>query len=173
VTDSPPPLPEPSEVVEHRASPARMLLTLLGAAVGVTALVLGAGWAIGAISHTEQGFCGDPVPCTSLSLDRVRALSLVDLPQGTEVVDVYYRRGLKSAEFRSTVRLPAGSGDPLAGSGYDAYPDVPVSGRKGWAASLHDVGYAASIEDGTPHLAIHGIDREGRREIYFQSMAAL
>jgi hypothetical protein len=99
--------PEESAVRAPRAH--TVLFSLLGAGVVVAALVVGIGWAVGVIAHTETGFCGHgAAPCTSLSLERVEELAVVELPAGSEVSDVYFQRELAGATFRATVTLPQG-----------------------------------------------------------------
>jgi hypothetical protein len=102
---------------EAPGSPPRartVVLSLLGAAAVVAGLVVGIGWAIGAVAHTEAGFCGrGGAACTSLPLDRVEELAVVDLPDGSEVTDVYFQRELELVTFRATVTLPQGSTEEI------------------------------------------------------------
>jgi hypothetical protein len=102
-------LAQPQESTVRAPRAHTVLFSLLGAGVVVAALVVGIGWAVGAIAHTETGFCGHGgAPCTSLSLERVEELAVVDLPEASEVSDVYFQRDLTGATFRATVTLPPG-----------------------------------------------------------------
>ena len=102
-------LAQPEESSERAPRAHTVLFSLLGAGIVVAGLVVAIGWAVGAIAHTETGFCGHgAAPCTSLSLERVEELAVVDLPDGSEVSDVYFQRELTRATFRATVTLPRG-----------------------------------------------------------------
>ena len=109
-------LAQPEEASAGSMPRARtVIVSLLGAAVVVAGLVVGIGWALGALAHTESGFCGrGGAPCTSLPLERVEELAVVDLPQGSDVSNVYFQRELDLVTFRATVTLPQGSTEEVS-----------------------------------------------------------
>jgi hypothetical protein len=153
------------EVEPRHSHPGVIAGIIVAAGLAVGALVIGGATAVVAISHTELGLCGSfGVPCTSLSLDRVRSLSGVELPDGSNVAKAYYNQTAKLTTFRSVVVLPAGAVDPV-GSGYESYPDLPIAARKAWSTKLDHLTYYAAIDGNVVHDVIEGIDRAGHREL--------
>jgi hypothetical protein len=154
------------ELVEPRHShPGVIAAVIVAAGLAVGALVIGGASAAVTISHTELGLCGSfGVPCTSLSLDRVRSLSGIELPAAAVVKDAYYNQTTDATTFRSVVVLPAGATDPI-GNGYQSYPDLPLAAQKRWSTTLHDLTYFAAIDGNVVHDAIEGIDKSGHREL--------
>jgi hypothetical protein len=101
-------LAQPEDATKSAPRAHTVLFSLLGAAVVVAGLVVGGGWAVSAIAHTEAGFCGrGGAPCTTLPLERVEDFAVADLPEGSTVSDVYLQA------FRATVTLPAGFSDEV------------------------------------------------------------
>ncbi len=153
------------EVEPRDPHPGLIAAVIVATGLALGALVIGGTTTAVAISHTELGLCGSfAVPCTSLSLDRVRSLSGIDLPDGSTVTEAYYNQAAKATTFRSVVVLPAGAADPV-GAGYQSYPDLPVAAQRHWSAKLHDLVYYVKIDGNVVHDAIEGIDKGGHREL--------
>ena len=110
-------LAQPEEAEKSAPRAHTVIFSLLGAAAVVAALIVGGGWALGAIAHTEAGFCGrGGAPCTTLPLEPVEDFAVADLPEGSTVSDVYLQRKIEGGAFRATVTLPAGfTGEIVAG----------------------------------------------------------
>jgi hypothetical protein len=107
-------LAQPEDATKSAPRAHTVLFSLLGAAVVVAGLIVGGGWAVSAIAHTEAGFCGrGGAPCTTLPLERVEDFAVVDLPEGSTISDVYLQRALDGGAFRATVTLPAGFSDEV------------------------------------------------------------
>jgi hypothetical protein len=170
--------PEPMNV---RATPVRTALLSLLVAAGVLAgVVVGIGWFVGSIAHTEAGFCGRATtPCTSLSVDSVAQYAAVDLPENTDVTDAYYLNWQPSmvraevsedAGFRAAVRLPADSDGLSLGTNYGAAIDegaIPAEVLERWRGELTDIVYSSRLDDNDPtdpvvRTALRGVDAEGR-----------
>jgi hypothetical protein len=154
----------PADVVERRTPAGAIVGIVVAAGLVLGGLVAGATAATVAISHTELGLCGDlGVPCTSLSLDRVRSLSGLALPDGATVTRAYYNRTAEAETFASTVVLPRGARDPLIGSLYQSYPYAPVPTAE--TKRLTSLAYSAEIDGNDIHYALSGIDGAGRQEL--------
>ncbi|PRY68806.1 hypothetical protein B0I08_10310 [Glaciihabitans tibetensis] len=118
----------PVDVSARSTSGRTMVLALLGAAVVLAAVVIGIGWFVGAIAHSEAGFCGrGSAPCTSLSANSVEEYAGVDLPDGATITEGYYLDWTTSmvrtetpeeARFSAVVRLPEGAEPLTLGSLY-------------------------------------------------------
>jgi hypothetical protein len=194
------PPPEPTtladlaspEAVSARATSVRtVLLSLLAAAVVVAGVVVGIGWFVGAISHTEADFCGRAsTPCTSLSAESVAKYAAVELPAGVEVTDAYYLDWAtamvrtevpEAAGFSAAVRLPAGAEAVSLGTEYGAAMDeseIPTDVLARWDDQLDDIVYSSRIDDNNPtdpvvRTALRGTDSDGRLVYEFTATPAL
>jgi hypothetical protein len=194
------PPPEPTtladlaspEAVSARATSVRtVVLSLLAAAVVVAGVVVGIGWFVGAISHTEAGFCGRAsTPCTSLSAESVAKYAAVELPPGVDVTDAYYLDWATSmvrtevpeaAGFSAAVRLPAGAKAVSLGTEYGAAMDeseIPADVLARWDDQLDDIVYSSRIDDNNPtdpvvRTALRGTDSDGRLVYEFTATPAL
>jgi len=176
---------ELEEVTSSGPSVRGIVLALLAAAAGVAVVVVGVGIALGALAHSEAGFCGiGSTPCTSLSLESVERYSALDLPEGTDVTSAYYldwsldsalRESMPAeAGFNAEVRLPVGAADPLLSSGYLPGTEVPAEAVAYWqereadVGAITDVGYADAFDESDPaaltlRYVFTGTDAEGRR----------
>ncbi len=135
-------------------------LLLGGIVVGVTAAVV-------SVSHTEQGLCGSfGVPCTSLSLDRVRALSDLSLPDGTEVTGAFYDHTAESTSFWASVTLPDSAKSPLVSQDYQPYGIAGLAAERRWAKRMHSLEYLGLVDGSLVRSAVSGVDRAGHRELF-------
>jgi len=176
---------ELEEVTSPGPSVRGVVFALLAAAAGVAVIVVGAGIALGALAHSEAGFCGiGSTPCTSLSLESVEKYAALDLPEGTDVTSAYYLDWSSDSALRETmpaeagfsaeVRLPAGAADPLRDSGYLPGAEVPAEAAAYWqereadVGPITDVGYADAFDESDPaaltlRYVFTGTDADGRR----------
>lgn len=178
-------LASPEEVTTRATSVRTVLLSLLGSAVVVAGVIVGIGWFVGAISHTEAGFCGRAsTPCTSLSAESVEKYASVDLPVGVTVTEAYYLDWSPSmvradvpeeAGFSATVRLPAGADALTLGSRYAAAVSadaVPAEVLDRWGSKLDEISYSSRLDDNDPtdpvvRTVLSGIDADGGRVYEF------
>lgn len=161
---------EPAQFVEEdvvvRRTAGGVILAILFAAglvvgllgVGLTAFVV-------SVSHTEQGLCGGlGVPCTTLSLERVRDLSGLRLPAGTEVTGAYYNHTSTATRFWATAQLPAHATVSL--DAYQPYGTPTLDAELAWAKRMHTLVYLGMTDGTTAHIVISGVNREGHRELF-------
>ena len=114
-------LSEEVEVAPSRAANPR-LLQVIGALI-VLGLLVGAVIAIvvsGLSSLTGRGTdpCGQDAVCNDLSLEEVRSLTAIDLPDGSDVVESSYQETDNLITVTARVLLPDGAPDPFDGTGY-------------------------------------------------------
>jgi hypothetical protein len=173
-------LASPEPVTGRSTSVRTVLLSLLAAAAVLAGVVVGIGWFVGAISHTEAGFCGRAsTPCTSLSAERVAEYAAVELPEDVDVTEAYYldwapsmvrAQAPESAGFSASVRLPAGADAVTLGSEYGAAVDeseIPADVLARWDEELDDIVYSSRVDDNDPtdpvvRTALRGVDSAGR-----------
>jgi hypothetical protein len=173
-------LASPEAVTARATSVRTVVLSLLAAAAVLAGVVVGIGWFVGAISHTEAGFCGRAsTPCTSLSADRVAEYAAVDLPEDVDVTDAYYLdwtpsmvrpQAPESAGFSASIRLPASADALDLGPEYGAAVDeseIPSGVLGRWSDELDDIVYSSRIDDNDPtdpvvRTALSGTDSDGR-----------
>jgi hypothetical protein len=155
------------EEVTVRSTPIGVIIAIvLAVGVVVGLLAVGATAAVVAVSHTEQGLCGGfGVPCTSLSLQRVRSLSGVALPDGSRVTEAYYNHTTASGStFWAAVTLPAGRTAPL--EQYQPYGLARLAPELTWAKRMHSLSYLGMADGQYVRNAVTGIDDAGRTEVF-------
>lgn len=151
----------PASVILAIVVAAGLLVGLLG--VGLTAFIV-------SVSHTEQGLCGGlGVPCTSLSLTRVTALSGLKLPAGTQVTGAFYNHTTTSTDFWASVRLPAGASVAL--EKYQGYGAPSLAAEVAWEKKMHSLVYLGATDGNIVHTVISAVDRSGHRELFLSYTA--
>jgi hypothetical protein len=153
------------DVVVRRTPVAVIVAIVLAAAVVVGLLGVGFTAVVVNVSHTEQGLCGSfGVPCTSLSLERVKALSGVALPGDAQVSEAYYNSTATSARFHAVVLLPTGIGAAL--SEYEPYGLATSATELRWAKSMHSLDYLGVADGDIVRNAVTGVDAKGEHEVF-------
>jgi hypothetical protein len=155
-----------AEEVEVRRTPLAVIIAIVVAAGLVVGLiVVGVTSAFVSVSHTEQGLCGGfGVPCTSLSLDRVQALSELTLPAGSRVTGAFYNHTSSSTEFWASVRLPAHA--KVALEDYQSFGVSTIPAEISWAKGKHSLVYLGRIDGNILHSVVSGVDASGTRELF-------
>ncbi|GGK90970.1 hypothetical protein GCM10007382_08890 [Salinibacterium xinjiangense] len=168
------PLAEPRDVepVRTRGQGLRLGVSLVVAGLLVGAIVAVGTVVVGSFAQSEAGLCRITwAPCTELSLGSVKALSGVDLPDGTRVESGFSRESDRSPEFRAVVTLPEGALFSLStdygeldGNQSALVPAVDD-------ADITAVRYWLRFEQpsGSVSAAAQGIDAQGRMVILFDT----
>jgi hypothetical protein len=154
------------EVVTVRRTPVGVIVAvLLAAGIVVSLLVVGLTAAVVTVSHTEQGLCGGfGVPCTSLSLARVKSLSGVALPGDAGVSEAYYNQTATSTRFHAVVLLPTGIGAAL--TNYEPYGLATSAAEEKWAKKMHSLVYLGISDGDIVRNAVTGVDGKGEHEVF-------
>lgn len=110
------------EVGPSTASNPRLLqvigaLVVVGVVVGAAITVVVAGLSSITVQRGD-GVCGGAAACTDLSLDEVRSLTAINLPDGSDVIESAYTATDDHVTVTARVLLPVGADDPFTGTGY-------------------------------------------------------
>jgi hypothetical protein len=154
------------EDVVVRRTPVGVIVAIV-LAVGIVVGLVGVGLTVGVVnvSHTEQGLCGGfGVPCTSLSLERVKSLSGVSLPGDARVSEAYYNRTATSTTFHAVVLLPTGIGSALVN--YEPYGLAITAAERSWAKRMHSLVYLGTADGPVVRNAVTGVDARGEHEVF-------
>jgi hypothetical protein len=160
---------EEVEVTPSVAANPRLLqviaaLVVLGLLVGTVIAVIVSG--LSSVTARGPALCGAAV-CNDLSLDEVRSLTAIDLPDGSTVVESSYEETDDLITVTARVLLPDGAPDPFDGTGYG-----PISSpRLDWP--LDDLTvltfYAATGEQGALNAeAVFAVDDRAREVVLVQ-----
>ncbi len=153
------------DVVVRRTPVGIIVAIVLAAGIAVGLLGVGLTATVVKVSHTELGLCGGfGVPCTSLSLERVKALSGVALPVDAQVSEAYFNSTATSTEFHAIVLLPTGIGSALAN--YESYGLAITPVEKRWATRMHSLVYLGVADGDIVRNAVTGVDARGEHELF-------
>ena len=168
------PLAEPRDVepVRTRGQGLRLGVSLVVAGLVVGTIIAVGTVVVGGFAQSEAGLCRITwAPCTELSLGSVKALSGVDLPDGTRVESGFSRDSEQSPEFRAVVTLPEGALFSLS-TDYGELDD----NQPGLVPAVDDADIAAvrywlrfEQPSGSISAAAQGIDAQGRMVILFDT----
>ena len=168
------PLAEPRDVepVRTRGQGLRLGVSLVVAGLVVGTIIVVGTVVVGGFAQSEAGLCRITwAACTELSLGSVKALSGVDLPDGTRVVSGFSRESERSPEFRAEVTLPEGALFSLSTD----YGELDGN-QSGLVPAVDDaditaVRYWLRFEQpgGSISAAAQGIDAQGRMVILFDT----
>ena len=154
----------PSVAANPRLAQVIAALVVLGLLVGTVIVIVVSG--LSSVTGRGAALCGDAV-CNDLSLDEVRSLTAIDLPDGSDVLESSYEETDDLITVTARVLLPDGAPDPFEGTGYG-----PISTpRLDWP--LDDLTvlafYAATGEAGALNAeAVFAVDDRVREVVLVQ-----
>ena len=157
---------EPSMAASPRLPQVIVALVALGILIAIAVVIVVSG--LSAVKGgSANAVCGSAAACSNLSLDQVRSLTAINLPDGSVVLDSSYEETDDQITVTARVALADGSDDPFAGTGYGtiATPalDWPVDDLAVLAY------YGASGEQGTLNAeAVYAIDDQVRQIVLVQ-----
>jgi len=168
------------EVAERQASSwLRVLLVLIGAGVlaAVVVIILSAVLTADQPTATYSGgkteVCGGESSCTDLTLEQIRQLVALELPEGTEVITSRYDTTAESIVIEARIALPEGAANPFDGSAY--FEVDPSKVTVVFPAGIEPTGYyAATGELGALNAeALLGTGADGRQVVAVQLVRTL
>jgi hypothetical protein len=119
-----------------------------------------------------NAICGGEAVCSDLTLDEVRALTAIDLPAGSEVVESSYQETDDLITVTAEVLLPNGADDPFEGTGYGTISTPSLNWKLADLTVL--AFYGATGEEGTLNAeAVHAVNDRVREVVLVQITRAL
>lgn len=145
-------------------------LVVVGVLIAVGVIVVVS--ALSSITARGGAVCGGAASCTGLSVEQVRALTAIGLPDGSDVLESSYTETDELITVTARVQLPEGAADPFEGTGYG-----PISSpRLDWPLDGLSVleFYGATGEQGTLNAeAVFAVDDRLREIVLVQITRAL